>query len=1151
VTALRRARLLSALPHSCENSDAELLERFIRMRDEASFAALVNRHGSLVLGVCRRVLRDSHAAEDAFQAVFLVLARKAESIRKGEALGGWLYEVAYRVALRARTRTVRHREHERRAAAMTTVDTPDDSSANRELQAVLDEELLRLPEKHRTVLVLRYLQGKTAEQTAREVGCPLGSVSWRLARARELLRERLAQRGIVLPAAGLAVFLGAAVSPALAAVTARAGSLFASSPAAAAGLASAEAFTLAQGALRAMLSCNLRLALLFCLTLGLLAVGGPARTGEQAPLPAPLPVAAPGGEAPAKADGTSVKESPAASLPEGAVTRLGSPGLRHPNVFFTAFLPGGKEVLTACLDGKVRRWDLATARVVGIFDSHDGLQGAGRADPGPGFIPRDLFRIAVSPDGKTAATHTWTRTIQLWDVKTGRPGIVIDGQANHLAFSPDGKTLLAAGYGNVLRLWDVTTGKELHEKLRITEKGCSINWAAFSPDGKTVFTFGAHTDAGTIAPHVILWDVATGKEVRRMKLDREISLWQAALAPDGKSFAWCSGEDVYIWDITRNRLLRKFGPAGREREHSTVLFSPDGKTLGVRGHQTLSLWDVATGKQLAWFPKRHLIEGQVAHRSAMHGTVSNLAFSPDGKKFLTTTDDTTLRIWDMASGKESPPLPGHRDAVFAAAGRGKAITTLGNDGSAWIWDPATGKALRRLDLPGSAAALAVSASGEYVASLGREETFRVLKVVTGKERGAIHAEGTGPFSSVRLSPDGGLLAAQSLNGARTVWDTATGKKVGRPVEAATDLVFRGRALPERWVFGTNPPLAFSPDGRMLASLDNEVAMKADQFGNEAPYAFQKIRLADATTGRVLRSFGKRVREDTAMTFTPDGRCLATRDREGILLWEIASGNPRLHIKGLSLHIRGLPSGIPTVAFSPDSRVLATAAWKTVHLLDADTGKLLAKLDGHDGAVASLTFTSDGKRLISGSADTTAFVWNVAPLVGKSATPASELTAKELDAAWIALQSADAEKAFAAILTLAASPEKTLEMLRTRLQPVQLDARKIDQLIVDLGSARFRTRKVAIEELELLAEAVEPALNRALAGKPSLEVRKRIEALLHRLFSGMSPEALRATRAVEVLERIGSSKARKLLQSLAGGFPDATLTRESRRAFERQ
>jgi hypothetical protein len=360
----------------------------------------------------------------------------------------------------------------------------------------------------------------------------------------------------------------------------------------------------------------------------------------------------------------------------------------------------------------------------------------------------------------------------------------------------------------------------------------------------------------------------------------------------------------------------------------------------------------------------------------------------------------------------------------------------------------------------------------------------------------------------------------------------------------TEAVFMGRPLPERWVFGTHPPLAFSRDGRLLASLDIEVVMKGVGQGREAPYAYQKVRLADSTTGRVLRAFGKRAREDTALAFSPDGRCLAARDRDGVVLWEVASGKVRRGVKGV-------PDGVPALAFSPDGRALAVAEGTAVHVLDADTGKLLGKLEGHEGAVASLVFTPDGKRLISGSADTTALVWNVDPLLGKMTTPAGELAAKELDTAWDSLGDADAEKAFTAILALAASPEKTVEMLSTRLKPVALDARKIDQLIDDLGSARFRTRKAAIEELERLSEAVEPALSRALAAKPSLEVRKRIEGLLTRLSAGMSPEALRAARAVEVLERVGTGEARKLLQSLARGFPDATLTVEARKAIRRR
>src|SRR5262245_26755608 len=203
---LRAIRKLTGVPHAEAAGDAALLERFARHRDEAAFAELVRRHGPMVLGVCRRVLGHEHDAEDAFQATFLVLARKAGSIRRGEALGGWLYEVAAHIALRARADAARRRAHERQAAPMPTT---HDDAALRALQPLLDEELRRLPEQDRRLLVLCYLQGKTHQQAARELGCPPGSVSRRVGHALDMLRERLGRRGVPLAGALLATALAA------------------------------------------------------------------------------------------------------------------------------------------------------------------------------------------------------------------------------------------------------------------------------------------------------------------------------------------------------------------------------------------------------------------------------------------------------------------------------------------------------------------------------------------------------------------------------------------------------------------------------------------------------------------------------------------------------------------------------------------------------------------------------------------------------------------------------------------------------------------------------------------------------------------------------------------------------------------------------
>jgi RNA polymerase sigma factor (sigma-70 family) len=190
-------------------SDEQLLARFLggdAETGEAAFRAIVLRHGPMVLGVCRHVLGGLHDAEDAFQATFLVLARKAGSIRDGRVLGRWLYEVGFRMAVRARANEKRRQTHERQGAEMSS--PPADNEAQiRDVRPVLHEEVNRLPEKYRTPVVLCYLEGKTNEEVAQALGWPVGTVKGRLSRAREILRSRLSRRGVALSAALLLLSL--------------------------------------------------------------------------------------------------------------------------------------------------------------------------------------------------------------------------------------------------------------------------------------------------------------------------------------------------------------------------------------------------------------------------------------------------------------------------------------------------------------------------------------------------------------------------------------------------------------------------------------------------------------------------------------------------------------------------------------------------------------------------------------------------------------------------------------------------------------------------------------------------------------------------------------------------------------------------------
>ncbi len=243
-------------------TDGQLLGCFISRRDEAAFAALVRRHGPMVWGVCRRVLRNSHDAEDAFQATFLVLVKKAASIQRRTLLANYLYGVAHRTALKARAVAARRRTHEKQVFPVPEPAAP--SSAVTDIEPLLDEELSRLPDKYRVPIVLCDLQGKTRKEAAHLLGWPEGTVAGRLARGRALLAKRLTRRGVTLSGAAPAL-----VPTNLVSTTVKAASLVASGT----GILSTEVASLTEGVMQAMFVTKLKAALGACLVVGLLVLG--------------------------------------------------------------------------------------------------------------------------------------------------------------------------------------------------------------------------------------------------------------------------------------------------------------------------------------------------------------------------------------------------------------------------------------------------------------------------------------------------------------------------------------------------------------------------------------------------------------------------------------------------------------------------------------------------------------------------------------------------------------------------------------------------------------------------------------------------------------------------------------------------------------
>jgi RNA polymerase sigma factor (sigma-70 family) len=358
-------------------TDAELLTRFAACRDEGAFSALVGRHGPLVLGVCRRALRDSHAAEDAFQATFLLLARKADSLACPERLSNWLHGVACRVAARARAREARRRVCEG-SVPIPAPALPEEGFDWHDLRVVLDEEVNRLPARQRDAVVLCYFEGRTNAQAALLLGCPRGSVATLLSRARQRLRQRLAGRGLALPAALAGAWLAqqaraTALPASLTSTTVEAALQCAAGGLQAAALVSSPAAALAKGVLRTMFLKKLKVILALFLILVALAGTGASLTGRTAPVQQPVRQS---GDSPSLTLSTallrSLRHAGFRVREEGAAWRISLPG--------ADILEAERKAAQTLLNTEVAYWNLygaygtLSSREQGLRLAHEALE---------------------------------------------------------------------------------------------------------------------------------------------------------------------------------------------------------------------------------------------------------------------------------------------------------------------------------------------------------------------------------------------------------------------------------------------------------------------------------------------------------------------------------------------------------------------------------------------------------------------------------------------------------------------------------------------------------------------------------------------------------------------------------------------------------
>jgi RNA polymerase sigma factor (sigma-70 family) len=1109
-------RALAGRPPDGTLTDNELLARFARRRDESAFAQIVRRHGPMVLRVCRRVLGSAHDAEDAFQATFLVLAGKAGSVRWQASAANWLHKVAYHVALRARAAAARRRVHEARPEGRAGVDPLEELTA-RELLGVLDEELTRLPGRYRAPLVVCYLEGATRDEAARQLGCTLGTLKRRLERGRELLRRRLARRGLSLavPLASAELLAGtapAAVAPTLLEATARAAVAFTTQTGGTVALAPRVVALARQVLPVAGAGSGKTILGLVLLLAGLLAVGvtlgiqgrRDTEAGRVSNNRSDFPRVQP------------VRVDPFDDrLPAGAIARIGQVFRGAPRVGRMACSPDGKIRASWWLEG------LLEIECKEERTRHYRLPGV------------RLLDLAIFPNGKSLAVlESRDCSIHLWDFlsKVGPPEMLDRGTGRGqlspqrekafacFSVSPNGRLLAGGrtspGKRGGIELWRISPGQrftELRRPIRFGSPEFKANWLAFSANSTVL---AAAAPGGSFR----LWETATGNELGRFRepaATPEKGFGRSCgVAPNGRMFAIALPDGtIRIWHKRAGKEAVRV--KGHAAEILTVAFSDDSKTVFSAGRDgKIRYWDVETGEQ------KQASRGfaSVAEAQGYQGMV----FYADGRGYMRA--DKMGGVGGPGGGHGHPG--GVHCLAYSSDGRMLATKIVGE--RVCLADATTGREIMRLGEPSrDIKELAFAPNGRTMATGGWDGMVRVWDIQTGREIHCMKGH-TDTVCTVAFAPDGRTLASGSWDCRVLLWDLVKG---GRP-----------RQMPRR------PGLcianvSYSPDGKLLA-----VAIA----GNGSMDPKNVVYLWD-TAGTEVRQLPHWAQP---VAFSPDSRLLAlidfvrpynpVSDQWTVCVWDLTAGQNSKHLQNKPIRILRSESGdvFWRIAFSHDTRSFFALQQNNVLQYELASGRIRSRWRGTQERMA---VSPCGKSLAVGYPDNTTLIYDLRN--GKQVPSGrTVLPPHERRRLWTTAAGKDPGPAFRDLARLAQDPG-AIDFLRQNLRPVPtLQPDRLADLLADLGSDKYAVRERATAHLEMYREAADGALRKALKDNPSAEVRNRIRQVLER--TEPSPDSLRALRAIEILEEFASPEALRFLKELAAGEPGARLTQEARASLAR-
>jgi WD40 repeat protein len=578
-----------------------------------------------------------------------------------------------------------------------------------------------------------------------------------------------------------------------------------------------------------------------------------------------------------------------------------------------AFSPDGRTALSGSEDATLLVWDLASGKPIQRLAGHTG----------------EVNSVAFSPDGRTALSGSEDTTLLVWDLASGKPIQRLaghTGEVNSVAFSPDGRAALSASEDKTVILWDLGTGVELRGFVGHTD---AVTTVAFSPDGRTALSGAGNTltPSSSMDTSLILWDIATGRPIRRF-LGHTQTVWAAAFSPDGhRALSGAADTKLLLWDLESGAQIRSF--TDHTGDVFSVAFSPDGRTALSGSRDTrLGVWNLATGRSFF-----------LRHGASIRATV----FSPDGQHILSGSSDTNIRLWDHTSGAELRRFEKHANAVNVVAFSPDERQALSgsSDNSMILWDVATGQVIRHfVGHTAGVFGVAFSPDGRTALSGSEDKTMILWDLATGEviRHFAGHADGV---NRVVFSPDGRSVLSSSVDKTLILWDIATGRPIQR-LAGHTDKVFS---------------VAFSPDGRTALS------------GSED----KTVIVWDLSTGQALQRLKGHGATVRAVIFGPDGSAgtaLSGSDDQSIILWDIATAQPIRRFVGHSAAVRD-------IVFSPDGRTaLSASADTTLILWDIATAQPLRRFVGHSAAVRDVVLSADGRTALSGSVDTAVRLWRL-------------------------------------------------------------------------------------------------------------------------------------------------------------------------------